>query len=440
MADPIPEPLDLDEVFAPYKPDANKRKVKESTTISGAIKNTFQEGRGGYLLGAAGVGAASYGVKKAWDKSVASNLELVKTARQQEIEALGLLKGNPSYANARATTLNRPLVGSMSGATASGAELPAATAEQLALAKDITRSKWLRPFGVGQYADSALTPKITVNPKYYVEAGAGQVSPVAQNPLTAPTPLTVAVQGRESSLGLTGLTERVSPRPFTVSASSVPEIIAGKAPLTNMAREGLPLNNYQRFGNAINSMQFGNARLPLNSAGNVGKSLFGSGLGWGAMVEGGLAAYDTWPEFLGGSGNNVYGQTVDELRAGVNKEDNQFAYNYVAPIGGALATGKRWGEVPAQAATLGLYGLTKDALDMDKALKKKEKEMENAFEAEPEKFRPDVLEKTRQRALASGLADPNNMGSATRADTPEAWDEYNRKVAELKKKKKSEKK
>jgi len=416
------EPIDLDEIFSPYALGQPKEKMKgrDNSSVIDIIKDSFKEGKGGYLLGGAGVVTAGAGVRMAWNKSVKSNLELVQQAAKAEASAMTEATG-AGY-KARPVTLNRPLTGVVSGATTSGVGLPVAEAEQLALAKDITRSKWLRPFGLGQYADSALTPKLEIRPTMVRPALAG-----------------------ERTLGLTGLTETHTPRPFVVSAKDIPNIVAGgnensagRAIAANMPapREGLPFNAYQKAGRALFNMQYGNAGIPLNSASNIGKSLFKSGAGLQAVMEAGTAAYDTWPEFLGGSGNNVYGRTVQELRKGVNPELNPFEYNAVAPFGGALANAKRWGYGAANAGLAGiplLYNTLMETAEMDA---KNKASLEKAFAEKPEQFNPDELERQRLRRIELGVA---SASDELRLNTPEAHEAYKAKVKELEEKKKSKK-
>ena len=419
MADPTPNPIDLDEIFAPYAIAPKKVKANdEYTSIGGVISNAFKEGKGKYVLGAGGVATVGVGVKKAWDKSLASNLELVKNAAKSESEALA--QATSAGYKARPVTLNRPLTGVMSGATTSGVGLPVAEAEQLALAKDITRSKWLRPFGLGQYADSALTPKLEIRPTTIRPALAG-----------------------EKTLGLTGMTESYTPRSFTVAASDIPKIVeggttesTGRAIAANMPREGLPFNAYQKAGRALFNMQYGNAGIPLNSAANIGKSLFKSGAGLQTVMEGATAAYDTWPEFLGGSGNNIYGRTVEDLRRGVNPELDPFAYNVVAPFGGALANAKRWGYGAANAGLAGIpmmYNIIKENSELDE---KTQAKLEQAFAEKPEQFNPDELERQRLRRIELGVA---SASDEFKLNTPEAHIAYKAKLKELEEKKKSKK-
>lgn len=418
MADPI----DLDEIFSPYALGQPKERMKgrDNSNVIDIVKDAFKEGKGGYLLGGAGVLTAGAGVRMAWNKSVKSNLALVQEAAKAEANAMTEATG-AGY-KARPVTLNRPLTGVVSGATTSGAGLPVAEAEQLALAKDITRSKWLRPFGLGQYADSALTPKLEIRPTIVRPALAG-----------------------ERTLGLTGMTETNTPRPFVVSAKDVPNIVAGgttdstgRAIAANMPapREGLPYNAWQKSGRALVNMHYGNAGIPLNSASNIGKSLFKSGAGLQAIMEAGTAAYDTWPEFLGGSGNNVYGRTVEELRSGLKPEQDPFAYNVVAPFGGVLANAKRWGYGAANAGLAGIpmmYNIIQDARELDE---KTQASLEKSFAEKPEQFNPDELERQRLRRIELGVA---SAYDEVRLNTPEAHQKYKEKLKELEEKKKSKK-
>jgi len=423
------EPIDLDEIFSPYALGQSREKMKgrDNSSVIDIVKDAFKEGRGGYLLGGAGVATVGVGVKKAWDKSLKSSLAMVQDAAKAEAEAVA--KAKDAGFRVRPVTLNKPLVGTMSGATSQGVGLPVAEAEQLALAKDITRSKWLRPFGLGQYADSALTPKLEINPRVLRIAGQG-----------------------EQTLGLTQMTMADAPRSFVVPASKIPEIVEGttkeNVPATSPSvgrtmaadmpapRSGLPYNNYQRGARALYNMQYGNAGIPLNSASNIGKALFKSGAGLQAIMEGTTAAYDTWPEFLGGSGNNVYGRTVEELRRGVNPELDPFAYNVVAPFGGGLATTKRWGYGAANAALAGapmMYNIIQENREMDA---KTQASLEKAFAEKPEQFNPDELERQRLRRIELGVA---TSSDEFRLNTPEAHQAYKAKVKELEEKKKSKK-
>ena len=416
------EPLDLNEIFEPYSAPPRMKK-QEDSSIMDVVKNAFKEGKGGYVLGGAGLATAGWGVKKSWDKSLKSSLAMVQEAAKAEGEAIA--KAKDAGFRVRPVTLNRPLVGNMAGAVNEGVGLPVAEAEQLALAKDVRRSRWLRPFGLGQYADSALTPKLEITPRVLRVAGQG-----------------------EPTLGLTQMTVAETPRSYVVPADRIPEIVAGSnkeytpptAPSVGQSqaadmpapRYGLPYNNYQKMGRALFNAQYGNAGIPLNSASNIGKSLFKSGAGIQAIMEGATAAYDTWPEFLGGSGNNVYGRTVEELRRGVNPETDPFAYNYAAPFGGVLANAKRWGWGAGNAGLAGIPWMVSTMTDISKEQEKVSARLEAEFEKSPEKFSPAELERQRLRRIEAGMATSQDQ---FKADTPEAQEAYKAKLEALKAKK-----
>ena len=93
-----------------------------------------------------------------------TSLSMLKEAATKESEAVAL--ATKQGFTAKPVTLNQRLVGFMKGATSAGTGLPTAEAEQLALAKQITASRWGRPLGIGGYADAALSPKISITPTY----------------------------------------------------------------------------------------------------------------------------------------------------------------------------------------------------------------------------------------------------------------------------------
>lgn len=421
MADPTTPPIDLDEIFAPYSAVQPKTKLtgKDNSSILDVTKNLFREGRGNYVLGGVGVTAAGYGVSKAWDKSVASNLELVKQAAKEEADAVA--SATKAGFSAKPATLNRPLVGIMEGATSGGAGIPTTEAGQLALAKDVTRSKWLRPFGLGKYADAVLEPKVSIQPTYvtptYAYDANGLRIPV-EKPVVAKAPAQLVTAKNVPSIVATG---------SETGASLTPTVGL------NLPNGGLKPNLWQTGGKAlVNSYYGGNAVRPILSAGDAGAALFKSGLGLSAVAEGITGAYDMWPTFLGGSGNNVYGRTVEELRRGVNPETDPFAYNVVAPIGGTLANLKRAGYGASNALLVGAPYMYNEMSDISGQMEKATKELDTKFEQDPKQFHPDELERNRLRRIRLGVATETDVRGP--ANTPEAFDEYNAKLKKLKEK------
>jgi len=425
MADPLKEPLDIDELFKPFEnPTPVKATDTRDTTIGKVVSSAYKEGRLGTPATLLGGGAIAYGAKKGWDKSVQTSLKMLKEAATKEAEAVELAQ-KAGY-KAGGATLNKPLVGVMPNATSRGMYgLPTSEAEQLAMARRLSVSRLGRPFGLGGYADYTLDPKVSLTPKIIRQARAG-----------------------EPTLGLTTLAEAEGPSAI-IPARDVPKFTS--APLiqtrehntltpfyeAEAAAANLPANAWQRGARGLYNMQFGNAGIPLNTAGAVGKSLFKSGLGWGALTEGVTAAYDTWPTFLGGSGNNVYGRTRDELRSGGIDPSNTFNYDIMPAIGGGLATIGRIGTgVGANALTLGLYRLGEEAFDIDKQIKAQQKAYESDFAKNPAKFDPENLERVRLRMIASGMISPDSIQYNTRENTPEKVAEYKKKVEALKNSKK----
>ena len=423
MADPLKEPLDIDELFKPYEKSVTQTKTDtEPTSLGTIVSSAYKEGRLGVPAGLLGAGAVGYGVKKAWDKSVQTSLTMLKEAVAKEQEAIQIAR--KANIPQRPVTLGRNLVGIAPTATATGAPLPTAEAEQLALARRITGSRWGTPLGLGGYAREILTPKIEITPQIYRMARHG-----------------------EPTLGLTGMTQAEG-SPVVVPASKVEELVVrppfapprgggelGPLEVAEQATRPSP-NLYQRGARGLYNMHMGNAGIPLNSFGNVGTSLFKSGLGWGALAEGATSAYDMWPTWLGGSGNNVYGRARDEARAGGIDPNSFFNYDFMPAVAGGLANVQRLGYGAGNAITLGGLGFALEAMDIDKTVKRQTKEYEKSFASNPEKYDPDALEKVRLRMIASGMISPDSMQYNTRENTPEKVQAYKKKVEELKKQKK----
>lgn len=354
-------------------------RAKASETSDSSLASVYTDlrtkGYGPEMFGGAAGLAGIYGAKKYYKNAVQKNLTQIQSALTAEKEAIKALK-DAGY-EARGVSLGAPQAGYIRGATAEGRAYSQMTADELeAVARDVTKGQKLRFFGTGRLADNALIPKVEIMAPSltYREARAGET----------PLGLTSYVQGQTTTAGApryivdasAGKDIKIATE-ATRKAKEVGGIIdphSGKIPQGNnpfiggtriIGEQGVPVpykeGLWTRGGRGAVNAWKGYARSDAQTFAQSMKS----GLGVGAVIEGGLAAYDT---------PSIYQSTVDELRRGVDPNGytelmgmnvpNSVLNDYLAPIGGASNVAIRWGKGAGDALTMGgitIYDLMKSA-------------------------------------------------------------------------------